>query len=214
MSISPFGYCADYEALARRMASEYAQPPRAVPGEYWVLKDQVERQPPGPGPQHDSLYGEPVVPVRPELSSPTSAQTWNFRGPYPINFVLTSLQDAREIMSPGSTLTRTIAASVAALALDENIPCVPTPEQVANRSPLLGRTQPKPGDVVYIAGNLQLYFDIDEVNPTGFLTAASLPVSYDLTLVRRSKWVPERKDGLPSQDEFPPLTDAGTGEEP
>lgn len=211
MSISPFQDCPGEEALARARAAEYAQPPRAVPGEYWVVKDQVERQPPGPGPRHDLLYGEPVVPERPENEDPLTEQTWNFRGPYPINFVIISFTEERSPVPGGSTFVRTIQSAIPAISV-ENIPCVPTIEQVDEANPL--KTTPKPGDVVWVGGRFSSFYDVDDVQPDGFLTAASLPSSYNLTLIRRSKFVPERKNLLPQKENFAVVDDEGTGEEP
>lgn len=211
VSISPFQDCPGEEALARARAAEYAQPPRAVPGEYWVLMDQVERQSPGPGPNHDALYGEPIVPERPENDDPLTPQTWNFRGPYTLNFVISSFTEERNPVPGGSTFMRTIQASVPAISVND-IPCVPTIDQVDNAGPLF--TTPKPGDVVWVGGRASAFYDVDEVQPDGFLTAASLPVAYNLTLVRRSKFVPERKNVLPTKEDFAVVDDEGTGQEP
>ncbi len=88
--------------------------------------------------------------------------------------------------------------------------CPPTPDQASGVN-ILGLATPKPGDVIWIDGWIQGFFDVETVNPKGFLRPGSPPTWYDMTLVRRSKYFPERKNILPNKQDFPVQTDAGTG---
>lgn len=208
--IASFVQCDSEDTLARRMAAEYGNA-FGAPSEYYVLKDQVERQPPGPLPDHDPLWGEPAAPVRPEETSEQSTDTWNFRDPRDVSLIISSYEIERGLTPSGSTLVATMQVALAAANLDM-IPCPPPAEPVPGDG-IIGTTTPKPGDVIWVGGWFSAFFDVDIVEPRGFLKAASPPTWYDMTLVRRSKYFPERKNVLPAKATLPVQSDAGTGED-
>lgn len=200
--------CSSEDALERKYAADFAKQ-GGCPGEYYVLKDQNERQ--TPGPVNDPFYGEPIIPVRPEETD-VSVEQWLFRDPILIYMVITSFEVERTPGAAGSITTKTMMIGVPADA-DGKIPCDVTQPHDLTTSLLLNPTTPKPGDVIWVGGDFNLFMDVDEMNPRGFRKPGGMPVWYELKLVRRSKYFPERKVILPDQVDLPNADKAerGTG---
>lgn len=210
--VASFVSCTAEDNLARRLSAEFANS-FGVPSDYFVLVDQVERQPPGPGPAgHDPLFGEPSTPIRPEDEADQSEDTWIFRDPTPVSLIISAYEVSRELTPSGSTTIETMTVAMAAANLDM-IPCPPPADPITGDG-IIGTTTPKPGDVVWVGGWFSIFMDVDRVEPRGFLKASSPPTWYDISLVRRSKFFPERKNALPQKDSFQVRSDAGTGVTP
>src|SRR5271170_5328375 len=115
--IAAFQSCSSEDNLALRLAAEFANT-FGVPSDYYVLEDQVERQPPGPGPVgHDPLFGEPSTPIRPEDELDQSSDNWIFTDPIPVSITVSAYQVSREITPSGSTTVTSMQVALPAASL-------------------------------------------------------------------------------------------------
>lgn len=198
-STTLFFDCSGEEALGRSYAAQYAAL-GGVPGEYYVLKDQASRQ--LPGPVNDPYYGEPIVPTRPE-ETVVAQEQWLFREPLLVNLVITDYVEEQDPGAPGHTVVKTMTAGIPADDAGK-IPCAVTGTTDLSKSGVLYPTVPLPGDVIWVGGGFNLWMDVDNpVTPKGYLKPGGAPVWYELHLVRRNKYFPERKVTLPGKDDLP-----------
>lgn len=207
--VKPSFHCEGQNALQHIWASEYARV-HGIASQYYVLKDQYERQ--RPGPSGDPLYGEPSLPVRPESADRVEEQ-WNFRDPVQINVIVMERNSDREATEYGATKETRFTLAIPIYDLQ----CAVCPDKIDQTRPLGENNQPRVGDVIFIGGKFQTWVDVDTAGRRGYITHDLEHTWYEVEAVRRTKYVPSRKNVLPGRASFPAsqgTVDAGfqTGE--
>lgn len=211
---SPWFDCAHEDVLQARLAAEYLNLGPKVECELWLLKDQFERQPFGPT-QHtgwDPLYGEPTIPVRPREDFVVE-ERWEFEDPLSFNMLIQESESDYVENEKGSQKDRTLTAAVALYDLfAAGLECPGlsgVPGETSDEA-LLFPDRPRSGDVVYVGGKWNEFFDVELAHRRGYTKGQKVHTWIELELKRRSKYLPRRKDILQgkSDKEFGSL--AGT----
>lgn len=202
---SPYD-CPEEADYFQSMAAEYMRLAPHIDGFYFMLVDQYERQ--FPQLNVDPLYGEPASPVRPEESI-ASAEQWHFRDPVPVSFMLLDDSTNRDPFERGADKERTLQAAIS--VYDFKKVCCKVAEGLTDEQKNFIPGSPRPGDVVYLGGDRQLFYDVDERSRTGHLNANNAFTGFELTLIWRQKYTPDRKDVLPQKETMPIKSSEGEG---
>jgi hypothetical protein len=135
-----------------------------------------------------AMYGEPVI-VGNRIDSCAREVTpsWSYADPVNVRVVISEVPSrAEEIDERGMIYTNELVASISRVLCEET-----------------WNIKPEVGDVVQLPTLLEGYFDVREVDTNrSRFGATGFFVSYDLTLARTSKFVPQRK--LPESHLTPP----------
>ena len=206
--------CPGQVTLQHRYAAEYAKL-YGISAQYYVQKDQFERQWPGPGGpdvrpddgKFDPLYGEPSVPVR-MRSDDRVEEVWNFRDPVQVYVLIQERTIEREANERGGAkkVLYTIAMPVYAVTAA----CAAQLE--ADNSSIGIKDIARPGDVLFLEGKHQIWLDVDDdTDRKGFITPDLEHTWVEVSAVKRSKYVPSRKDYIPDKENYQPRSNADTG---
>ena len=177
------------------------------------------------GEEWDPVYGEPTLNVRPR-SDEEVAEGWDFRGPYSFLALISETNSDYLEDEKGSARQRNMTIQVAKFAICKSVSagvgggaeagdglgCPSAFVFDATISPSLPMDAPpetaevfngdrlRPGDVVYIGDGWNEFFDVDTVGRRGYTEGKKVHTFFEIELVRRSKYLPRRKDILPNSE--------------
>lgn len=193
--------CSGQTLLQQRYAAEYAKI-NGVTAQYYVQIDQFERQAPGPqgtGMQYDMLYGEPAIPVLPG-SDDRVEEVWNFRDPIPVSIIVTDRSSEREPGERGASKTTTYTLAMPVYSLLSG-GCV---DRLEGKDFSVGiKDIARVGDVIFLGGNYNAWLDVERTSRQGYITPDMEHTWVEVEGVKRSKYVPSRKENLPDREKYP-----------
>ena len=182
-----------------------------------------------PGEEWDPAYGEPWSHVRPR-DDQVVEEGWDFRGPFPFLSLITEVNSDYTDDEKGGGKDRTVSITVARFAICQAVaagvgggadagkglgcpsafvfdptvaPAVITLEDgtIPPELQVFRNDRPRHGDVIFVASGWNEFFDVDRSSRQGYTQGAKESHTYfDLDLIRRSKYLPRRKDILPNSE--------------